>query len=67
MRICLVVVDVSDTTMAATGTDKKITAANSVNGKVTGQSSSVDSEIALFSGTGGIKTIKEATGRESPR
>jgi hypothetical protein len=35
--------------------------ASSVGGNVTGQSSSVDSEIALFSGTGG-KTIKRATG-----
>jgi hypothetical protein len=39
----------------STGTERKF------SGDVTGQASSVDSEIALFSGTGG-KTIKRATG-----
>jgi len=37
-----------------------VTAATAATGDVSGQASSVDSEIALFSGTGG-KTIKRAT------
>jgi hypothetical protein len=60
----LAIVDVSDTTEAATGTTKKITFSNLVGpgglGDVVGPSSSVDSEIALFNSTTG-KLLKRAT------
>lgn len=47
------------------GTTAWVSLAYAVAGNVTGQASSVDSEIALFSGTGG-KTIKRATGSGVP-
>jgi hypothetical protein len=47
------------TNLTITGTT--INATGSGSGDVTGQASSVDSEVALFSGTGG-KTVKRATG-----
>lgn len=59
----LVLVDVSDTSEAATGTTKKIVYSDLVTAggdASTNTSTSVDSEIALFSGTGG-KTLKRAT------
>ena len=62
----LVVMDVSDTTDGPSGTLKTITKSNlGISGgsgdASTDTSSSVDSEVALFSGTGG-KTLKRATG-----
>lgn len=61
------ILDVSDTSMAATGTNKYITYANLAaaigggTGDVVGPSSSVDSEVAVFSSTTG-KLLKRATG-----
>lgn len=61
----LAIVDVSDTTDAATGTTKKITVANLIGapgiGDVVGPSISVDAEIVLFDSTTG-KLLKRATG-----
>lgn len=65
----MVIVDVSDTTMAASGSTKKVTAYNlpissgvqtALDAKITGLSSSVSGRMALFDGTTG-KLLKEYT------
>lgn len=65
----LVIVDVSDTTMAASGTTKKVLPTNvpvssgvqtALDAKVTGISSSTSGRLSLFDGTSG-KLLKEYT------
>lgn len=63
------ILDVSDTTMGSSGTNKRVAYSNLVSGGgdvSSNTSSSVDSEIALFSGTGG-KTIKRASTTGIPK
>lgn len=55
----LELVDVDDTTMAATGTNKKITFANLTTNLVSGPGSSTDNALARFDGTGG-KTLQDS-------